>query len=180
MKMADNHIRLESSPWPDPLSQANLRVETNGRGRRRGRRMVEEIAGAGGWAYCSSILHLRYFRSFHLSTSSPLPPFSLLPFVRLHLSLFAFFLVFSPSPPLSLSLWSIYPYALCSPLSRVFPNSILNLNHDLTVLPHCVRYSQVKLHDRERAVTANCLIIIQKDPRVVPVESVKLRNAIVT
>lgn len=92
------------------------------------------------------------------------------------------FLSLSLSLPLrpSLSLWSIYPYALCSPLSRVFPNSILNLNHDLTVLPHCVRYSQVKLHDRERAVTANCLIIIQKDPRIVPVESVRLRNAIVT
>jgi len=39
MKMADNHIRLESSSWPDPLSQVNLRVETNGQG---------EIAGAGG------------------------------------------------------------------------------------------------------------------------------------
>lgn len=92
---------------------------------------------------------------------------------------FLFSLSLPLRPSLSLSLWSIYPYALCSPLSRVFPNSILNLNHDLTVLPHCVRYSQVKLHDRERAVTANCLIIIQKDPRIVPVESVRLRNAIV-
>lgn len=177
MKMADNHIRLESSPWPDPLSQANLRAETNGRGRRRGRRMVEEIAGAGGWAYCSSILHLRYFRSFHLSTSSP-PPSSVFSSsfrtsTSITVRVLSCFLFLS-------ALWSIYPYALCSPLSRVFPNSILNLNHDLTVLPHCVRYSQVKLHDRERAVTANCLIIIQKDPRVVPVESVRLRNAIVT
>lgn len=34
MKMADNHIRLESSPWPDPLSQASLRPETNERERR--------------------------------------------------------------------------------------------------------------------------------------------------
>lgn len=125
--------------------------------------------------------------SFISGTSDPfisplLPPFLRFLFFLSYVYIYHCSRSFLFSLPLrpSLSLWSIYPYALCSPLSRVFPNSILNLNHDLTVLPHCVRYSQVKLHDRERAVTANCLIIIQKDPRIVPVESVRLRNAIVT
>lgn len=125
--------------------------------------------------------------SFISGTSDPfisplLPPFLRFLFFLSYVYIYHCSRSFLLSLPLrpSLSLWSIYPYALCSPLSRVFPNSILNLNHDLTVLPHCVRYSQVKLHDRERAVAANCLIIIQKDPRIVPVESVRLRNAIVT
>jgi len=79
MKMADNHIRLESSPRSDPLSQADLRAETSGRERKRERERGRERRG---WRRSrapedglrrSSILHPGHFSSFHPSPpSSPL------------------------------------------------------------------------------------------------------------
>lgn len=138
MKMADNHIRLESSLWPDPLSQANLRVETNRRGEERsqdGRRDRRCCRLGSAFEHPSSrVLHLQFLSSLYFSSSlrslffrtsafivfhSPPPPllFFLLPFILLLSTLFL-------SGP--------YIHTLCSPLSRVFPNSILNLNHDFT------------------------------------------------
>lgn len=105
------------------------------------------------------------FSSFRISTPIAVRALSCFLFLSLSRSLLPF------------SLWSTHisiRSVLHSPLSRVFPNSVLNLNHD-SPLPHCVRYFQVKLHDR--AVTINCLIIIRKDPRIVRVESVMHRSS---
>lgn len=70
----------------------------------------------------------------------PIPSFSLLPFVHLHLLSFALSPLPFPFLPLSFSFPSVHIFIRCvlhSPFSRVFPNSILNLNHDLTVTTLC-------------------------------------------
>jgi len=111
MKMADNHIRLESSPGPDPLSQADLRTKMNGGRRRRpqsGRRDRRC------WRMGSSFEH---------PSSRALQFLSSLPLLS--------FLSYISTPAFLLS---IYPYTLSPLLSTLegFPNSILNLNHDST------------------------------------------------
>lgn len=84
MKMADNHIRLESSPRPDPLSQANLRAEgTAGDG--------GDGEGRGRWALEDGLVVRASFIPLHF-LSSPLvyphpPPHSLplmYPYASLH------------------------------------------------------------------------------------------------
>lgn len=81
---------------------------------------------------------------------------------------FFFLLVYPHLPPLfSRSYYALSLFRI-SPLSRVFPNSNLNVNHEpsLLALPSvCVRYSHHTPNRAPRAVTINCLIIIRKDSR---------------